>query len=278
MQPARSPVQTRSRVAATREPLWEPPNGAKQGSRSQASHEPPVEAVDTAPVGAPWEGTSFSQAVGVAGGGFYSFDDPEEMEVTGEGAQGFSKVKFNGKNATMRVSELRQIHQREVGTQSGRRSYNTAIMTQTEKHSILMGLVEGEAYTALRDHFRAELDEHALARELADRRNRAREDNTQERWERLHDAYLREVDRIDSEVAARAAAEVAAQRAREEAGLLAPVDSASFAPAAPAAPVVYPAEPIHRVPPKLSAPDIPDIMDQAWAFLERTLTRRSRRS
>jgi hypothetical protein len=27
---------------------------------------------------------------------------------------------------------------------------------------------------------------------------------------------------------------------------------------------------MHRVPPKLSAPDIPDIMDRAWAFLERT--------
>jgi hypothetical protein len=172
----------------------------------------------------------------------------------------------------MRVSELRQIHQREVGTQSGRRSYNTATMTQMEKHSILMGLVDGEAYTALRDHFRAELDKHAFARELMDRRNRAREDDTQERWERLHDAYLREVDRLDAEVAARAAAEIAAQRAREEAGLLTPVVSASFAPAAPATPVVYPVpvEPIHRVPPKLSAPDIPDIMDRAWAFLERT--------
>jgi hypothetical protein len=102
------------------------------------------------------------------------------------------------------------------------------------------------------------------------RRNRAREDDTQERWERLHDAYLREVDRLDAEIAARAAAEIAAQRAREEAGLLTPVDSASFAPAAPAAPVVYPVEPIHRVPPKLSAPDIPNIMDRAWTFLERT--------
>jgi hypothetical protein len=71
MQPARSPVQTRSRVAATQEPLWAPPNGAGQGSRSQASQEPPVEAVDTAPVRVPWEETSFSQAVGVAGGGFY---------------------------------------------------------------------------------------------------------------------------------------------------------------------------------------------------------------
>jgi hypothetical protein len=30
-----------------------------------------VEAVDTAPVRVPWEETSFSQAVGVAGGGFY---------------------------------------------------------------------------------------------------------------------------------------------------------------------------------------------------------------
>jgi hypothetical protein len=34
--------------------------------------------------------------------------------------------------------------------------------------------------------------------------------------------------------------------------------------------VVYLVEPIHRVPPKLSAPDISDIMDQAWTFLERT--------
>jgi hypothetical protein len=72
MQPARSPVQTRSRVAATQEPLWEPSNGAGEGSRSQVSQEPPVEAVDTAPVRVPWEGTSFSRAVGVAGGGFYS--------------------------------------------------------------------------------------------------------------------------------------------------------------------------------------------------------------
>jgi hypothetical protein len=100
------------------------------------------------------------------------------MESTGESARGFSKVKFDGQNATMRVSELRQIHQREVETQSGRRSYNTATITQTEKHNILMGLVEGDAYIALRDHFRAELNEHALARELVDRRNRAREDDT----------------------------------------------------------------------------------------------------
>jgi hypothetical protein len=149
-----------------------------------------VESVDTAPVGVPWEGTSFSQAVGVASGGFYNWDDPEEMEATGESARGFSKVKFNWKNATMRVSELHQIQQREVGTQSGRRSYNTATITQTEKHNILMGLVEGEAYTALRDHFRAESDEHALARELVDRRNRAREDDTQERWECYDCAWL----------------------------------------------------------------------------------------
>jgi hypothetical protein len=156
-----------------------------------------------------------------------------------------------------------------VGTLSGRQSYNTATITQVEKHNVLMGLVKGEAYTALRDQSRAELDEHAVARYLVDRRNRAREDRTQERWERLHDAHLREVDRLDAEVAARATAEVAAQRAREEAGLLTPVDSASFVPA-PAAPVVYPVEPIHRVPPKLSPPNIPDIMDRAWAFLERT--------
>jgi hypothetical protein len=207
--------------------------------------------------------------VGVAGGGFYSWDDPEEMGATGESAWGFFKVKFNGRNATMRVSELRQIHQREVGTLSERWSYNTAMITQVEKHNVLMGLVEGEAYTALRDHFRAELDEHAVARELVDQKNRARENNTQERWERQHDAYLREVDRLDAEVVARVAAEVATQRAREEAVLLTPVDSASFAPA-PAAPVVYPVKPIHRVPPKLSAPDIPDIMDRAWAFLECT--------
>jgi hypothetical protein len=185
----------------------------------------------------PWEGTNFLQAVGVAGGGFYSWDDPEEMEATVKSARGFSNVKFNGKNATMRVSELRQIHQREVGTLSGRRSYNTATITQVKKHNVLMGLVEGEAYTALRDHFRADLDEHVVARELVDRRNRAREDDTQGRWERLHDAYLREVNRLDADVVARAAAEVAAQRAREEAGLLTPVDSASFAPA-PAARVV----------------------------------------
>jgi hypothetical protein len=109
-------VQTQSRVAATQEPLWEPPNGAGQGSRSRAAQETPVESVDTAPVGVPWEGTSFSQAVGVAGGGLYSWDDPEEMEATGENARSLSKVKFNGRNATMRVSELRQIHQREVGS------------------------------------------------------------------------------------------------------------------------------------------------------------------
>jgi hypothetical protein len=103
------------------------------------------------------------------------------MEATGESARGFFKVKFNGRNATMRVSELRQIHQRKVGTLSGRRSYNTATITQVKKHNVLMGLVKGEAYTALRDHFRAELDEHAVAQELVDRKNRAREDNTQER-------------------------------------------------------------------------------------------------
>jgi hypothetical protein len=188
MQPARSPVQTQSRVAAMHESLWEPPNGAGQGSRSQASQEPPVKSLDAAPVRVPWEGTSFFQAVGVAGGGFYSWDDLEEMEATRESARGFSKVKFHGKNATMRVSELRQIHQREVGTLSGRRSYNTAMIAHVEKHNILMGLVKGEAYTALRDHFQAELDEHAVARELVDRKNRARKNYTHERWKRLHDA------------------------------------------------------------------------------------------
>jgi hypothetical protein len=119
--------------------------------------------------------------VGVAGGGFYSWDDPEKMEAMGKSARGFSKVNFNGRNATMRVSELRQIQQQEVETLSGRWSYNTATITQMKKHNVLIGLVEGEAYTTLRDHFRAELDEHAVARELVDRRNRAREDDTQER-------------------------------------------------------------------------------------------------
>jgi hypothetical protein len=47
------------------------------------------------------------------------------------------------------------------------------------------------------------------------------------------------------------------------------MNSASFV-SAPAAPVVYLVEPIHKVPPKLSEPDIPDIMDLSWAFLERT--------
>jgi hypothetical protein len=77
-------------------------------------------------------------------------NDLKEMEATGESVWGFSKVKFNGRNATMRVSELRQIHQREVGNLSGWRSYNTATITQVEKHNVLMGLVKGEAYTALR--------------------------------------------------------------------------------------------------------------------------------
>jgi hypothetical protein len=44
---------------------------------------------------------------------------------------------------------------------------------------------------------------------------------------------------------------------------------------AAATPVVYPVELIHRAPPKLAPPklplpDIPDIMDRAWAFLEPT--------
>jgi hypothetical protein len=147
----------------------------------------------------------FLQNPKTLGGRFW----PYLIMQTPESARGFSKVEFNGKNATMRVSELRQIHQREVRTLSGRRSYNTATITHVEKYNVLMGLVEGEAYIALRDHFRAELDEHAVARELVDRKNRAREDDTKDRWERLHDAYLREVDPLDAEVAARAAADVA---------------------------------------------------------------------
>jgi hypothetical protein len=109
MQPARSPVQTRSRVAATQEPLWGLPEGAGHGGGLQYTQEPLVEAVEAAPVGVFWRGTSFSQAVGVAGGGFFSWDEPEEMEGPGERARSSSRVKFNGKNTTMRVSKLRQV-------------------------------------------------------------------------------------------------------------------------------------------------------------------------
>jgi hypothetical protein len=110
MQPARSPVQTRSRVAAVQEPLWEPPVGAGSGSGLQDRWGPSVEAVEIAPVGAPERGTSFSQAVGVAGGEFFSWDEPEEMEELGGRTLSSSAVKFNRKNAVMRVSELKQVH------------------------------------------------------------------------------------------------------------------------------------------------------------------------
>jgi hypothetical protein len=126
-----------------------------------------------------------------------------------------------------------------------------------------MNLLEGEAYTAINDHFREELDRHALEREKVDLKNRAREDEAQKRWERAEAAYLKAVELLE-EQEARAAA--------EESGLPLPVEAAAgpSASAVPGAPVVYPMEPIHRAPPKLPPPDIPDIMDRAWAFLERT--------
>jgi hypothetical protein len=67
-------------VAAAQEPLWEPPIGAGHGSGLQDTREPLVEAVETAPVGAPVRGTSFLQAEGVAGGEFSGWDEAEEME------------------------------------------------------------------------------------------------------------------------------------------------------------------------------------------------------
>jgi hypothetical protein len=266
MQPARSPVQTRSRVAAAQEPLWEPPVEALSGSRLQDRWEPSVEAVETAPVGVPEREGGFSQAVGVAGGGFFSWDKPDEMEGLGERARNSAAVKFNGKNSQMWVSKLKQIHQREVSFHSGRRGHNMTTITQTEKHFVLMTLLEGEAYTAMNDHFRGELDGNALARERVDLQNRAREDEVLKRYNKAYAVYLRHVELLDEQEAARVAAEEAAEAAKSESGLPSPVE---ITPAADA-PAVYPAEPIHRAPPKLPPPDIPDIMDRAWAFLERT--------
>jgi hypothetical protein len=57
------------------------------GSGLQDRWEPLVEAIEIAPVGVPEKGASFSQAVGVAGGGFFSWDEPEEMEGLGERAR-----------------------------------------------------------------------------------------------------------------------------------------------------------------------------------------------
>jgi hypothetical protein len=84
--------------------------GDGSGSGLQDRWEPSVESVETAPVGVPGKGTSFLQAVGVAGGGFFSWDEPEEMEGLGERVRSSSGVKFNGKNSQMRVSELKQVH------------------------------------------------------------------------------------------------------------------------------------------------------------------------
>jgi hypothetical protein len=236
--------------------LWEPPVGAASDSGLQDAREPAAEAVKTAPVGVPERGGSFSQAVGVAGGRFFGWEEMEEMEELGGRTLSSSAVKFNGKNAVMRVSELKQVHQREVSFQSGRWSYNTATITRAEKHSLLMNLLEGEAYTAMNDNFREGVDKHAWAREKVDLRNRAREDEAYNRLEKAYAVWVRAVDLLDEREAARAAAEKAA---KGEGILPSPVEA-----------VVYPAEPIYRVPPKLPPPDIPDIMGRAWAFLERT--------
>jgi hypothetical protein len=120
-----------------------------------------------------------------------------------------------------------------------------------------MNMLEGEAYTALNDNFREEFGRHALAREEVDLRNRAREDEAYKRWEKAYAVWVRAVDLLDERKAARATAEEAA---KGEGILPSPEPEA----------VVYPAEPMYRVSPKLPPPDIPDIMDRAWAFLERT--------
>jgi hypothetical protein len=201
-------------------------------------------------------GTSFLQAEGVAVGEFSGWDEAEEMEGRGAKGPSSSLVKFNGNNAVMRTSELRQVHQREVSFQGGRRSHNAATITQTEKHTILMTLLEGEAYTAMQDQFREELGRLAVEREAIDVRNRVAEAAAYSRWERAYRAWERAVDLLTEQEEAQ---EAAAEAAKEEGILPSPVEA-----------VVYPAEPIHRVPPKLPPPDIPDIMDRAWAFSERT--------
>jgi hypothetical protein len=174
------------------------------------------------------------------------------MEELGGRTLSSSTVKFNEKNAVMRVSELKQVHQREVSFQRGRRSHNTATITQTEKHSLLCWRAK-----LMNDNFREELGRHALAREEVDLRNRAREDEAYKRWEKAYAVWVRVVDLLDEREAARATAEEAATG---EGILPSPVPEA----------VVYPAEPIYRLPPKLPPPDIPDIMVRAWAFLGRT--------
>jgi hypothetical protein len=137
---------------------------------------------------------------------------------------------------------------------------------KTEKHFVLMTLLDGEAYTAMNDHFRGKLDQNALARERVDLQNREREDEVLKRYNKTYAVYLRHVELLDEQEDARVAAEEAAEAAKAESGLPSPVE---ITPAA-AAPADYPVEPIHRAPPKLPPPDILDIMDRAWAFLERT--------
>jgi hypothetical protein len=156
----------------------------------------------------------------------------------------------------MRTSELRQVHQREMSFQGGRRSHNAATITQTEKHTILMTMLEGEAYTAMQDQFKEELGRLAVEREAIDVRNRVAEAAAYSRWERAYRAWERAVNLLTEQEEAQ---EAAAEAAKEKGILPLPVEA-----------VVYPAEPIHRVPPKLPPPDIPDIIDRAWAFLERT--------
>jgi hypothetical protein len=172
------------------------------------------------------------------------------MEGLGERARSSSGVKFNEKNLQMRVSELKQVHQREVSFHSGRRGHNMTTITQTEKHFVLMTLLDGEAYTAMNDHFWGELDRNALARERVDLQKREREDEVLKRYNKAYAVYLRHVELLDEQEAARVAAEEAAEAAKAESGLPLLVE---ITPAA-AAPAVYPAEPIHRAPPKLPPP------------------------
>src|SRR3569833_412294 len=120
------------------------------------------------------------------------FVDGEELWTMEEfGAPAGAKThegKFNGRNETMLVSELKIKVQNRLSLLMTRRSASAPSLTAMESFAVLLESCEGDAYHALHDHFRERLETAIKERTKIDEKNKANEQKLIKAWHDKLDA------------------------------------------------------------------------------------------
>src|SRR3569833_573099 len=120
------------------------------------------------------------------------FVDGEELWTMEEfGAPAGAKThegKFNGRNETMLVSELKIKVQNRLSLLMTRRSASAPSLTAMESFAVLLESCDGEAYRALLDHFRERLETAFKERAKVDETIMANEQKLIKAWHDKLDA------------------------------------------------------------------------------------------